>query len=57
MSTALAITLDDVEWWIEVLGESFEQSTDTGADSIKRLENLRDALQARASLKKNGRKS
>lgn len=42
-----AITLDDVDWWLETLGRSFEQGTDVGANSIKRLEALRDALAAR----------
>ncbi len=44
-----AITLDDVDWWLETLGRSFEQGTDVGANSIKRLEALRDALAARGA--------
>ncbi len=41
-----AITLDDIEYWLVMLGASYEQGSDDSANSIARLETLRDLLKA-----------
>jgi hypothetical protein len=48
LRASIEITLEDVEYWLSQLGESFEQGTDVGSESIARLEALRNALKEEA---------
>lgn len=44
-----AVTIEDIEFWIERLEPSFEQGTQEAAESIERLENIRDIMKEQAN--------
>lgn len=44
-----AVTIEDIEFWIERLEPSFEQGSQEAAESIERLENIRDIMKEQAN--------